>query len=248
MAAIRARRYFRFQPVDVNGLAAVLDILDGFDSWTYTLQYPAEEIEVTTFADAKSIIAAKGPTRRCKIAAKSSGGRRAAFNATEANFISIEYYSRRVDPNAVIDKIQKALSLRPLQRVIDSTFVAHGFDDNGKKYAGEVRVFFESLRIKVETGEYFEPGSVPEKVKARIDSSDMFIAIVTPQDNHTWITQETLYADAKGKQPFVLVDRQVPYKPGMLGDSEYIPFTAGCISETFVKIIQGMNKLSGGLS
>jgi hypothetical protein len=137
------------------------------------------------------------------------------------------------------------LSLRPLQRLIDSTFIAHGFDETGKRYASEVRLFLEALSIKVETGEYFEPGSVPDKVKSRIEGCDMFVAIVTPQDNQTWITQETVFADSKGKQPFVLVDNTMDYRAGMLGENEYIAFTPGWISEGFVKILQGLNKLRG---
>lgn len=246
MSSIRTKRYFRYQPVDVNGLRAVLDILErGFDTWTYTLRYASEDIEVNRFADVKSIVATKGPARRVRITAKSSGGRRACFDATDSRFISVEYYSQKINPDNEINKIQNALSLRPLQRLIDTTFVAHGFDSTGKKYAGEVRLFFEALNIAVETGEYFEPGKIPDKVKTRIQNADMFVAVVTPQDDHTWITQETLFADANGKQPFVLVDRCVDYKPGMLGDNEYIPFVEGCISEAFVKMLQGINKFRG---
>jgi len=247
MTPIRTKRYFRYQPVDVNGLWAVVEILAGFDSWTYTLRYPAEDIEVNRFADVKSIVATKGPTRRAKVNAKSSGGRRACFDATDSRFISVEYYSQEINPDNQIEKIRNVLSLRPLQRLIDTAFVAHGFDDTGKKYAGEVRLFLETLNISVETGEYFEPGSIPNKVKARIENCDMFVAVVTPQDDHTWITQEPLFADAKGKQPLILVDREVDYKPGMLGDNEYIPFTAGCISEAFVKMLQGINNLRGAV-
>lgn len=245
MATIRTKRYFRFQPIDVNGLQAVLNLLSGFDAWTYTLCYPTEEIEVTRFAEVKAIVATKGPTLRSKIVARSDGGRYACFDATTSSFIKVEYFSREVDPGSKIDEIQKALLLQPLQRLIDTTFIAHGFHPIGKAYAGEVRLFFEALGIKVESGEYFEPGSVPDKVKSRIENSDMFVAIVTPQDDQTWITQETLLADSLGKQPFVLVDNRTAYKAGMFGDKEYIPFSDGCISEAFVKILQGLSKLRG---
>jgi len=246
MARIRTKRYFRYHDIDANGLQAVLDVLtSGFDSWTYSLRYATEDIEVNRIADVKSLIATKGPTRRYKLKAKSNGGRWACFDALSSNAISVECFSSHIDPDVKIDAIQQALGLIPLERLIDTTFVAHGFDDIGKAYAGEARLFFEALGIKVETGEYYEPGNVPDKVKARIENCDMFVAIVTPQDDHTWITQETMFADSKGKQPVVMVDNSVDYKAGMLGDKEYIPFTAGHLSEGFIRILQGLNKLRG---
>ncbi len=246
MARIRTKRYFRQRPIDVNALQAVLDVLtSGFDSWSYTLRYSSEDIEVNRIADVKSIIATKGPTRRCKLNAKSNGGRWARFDALSSNAISVECYSSQIDPDTKIDAVQEALALVPLERIIESTFIAHGFDDVGKAYAGEARLFFESLGIRVETGEYYEPGNVPDKVKNRIEDCDMFVALVTPQDDHTWITQETMFADSNGKQPIVMVDDSVNYKAGMLGDKEYIPFPAGHLSHGFVRILQGLNKLRG---
>lgn len=246
MPRIRTKRYFRFQNVDVNAMTAVIDVLkSGMDYWTYTLRYSTEDIDVNRFSDVKSIIATKGPTRRCKIFAKSDGGRFGCFDALSSNYISVEYYSKQIDPDKKINEIQQSLQLVPLKRLIDSVFIAHGFDNAGKAYAGKARLFFEELGIKVETGEYYEPGNVPDKVKSRIESCDIFMAIVTPQDDHTWITQETIFAASKDKQPIVLVDDSLNFKSGMLGDIEYIHFTHEHLSDSFIKILQGLNKLRG---
>jgi len=117
MTSTRVKRYFRYQAVDVNGLAAVRDIFnskDGFDiPWKYTLRYPAEDIEVSLFADLQSVVVTKGNPKRCKISVKSSGGRYGCFDAISSDYISVEYYSKKIDPSTQIDKVQKALSLHP---------------------------------------------------------------------------------------------------------------------------------------
>ena len=246
MATIRTKRFFQFKKIDVNGLSAVLALLKkGFTSWKYTLRYPTEDIEVNRFDDVKSIVATKGQARGWKLDCKSSGGRWACFDSLSSKFISIEFYSSQVNPDEPITAIQEALELIPLQRLIESVFIAHGFDDLGTVYANEVRIFFQELGIHVETGEYFEPESVPDKVKQRIEKCDIFVAIVNPQDDHTWIIQETSFAHSKEKQLIILVDHEANFKAGLLGDIEYIPFYRERISEGFVKILQGLNKIRG---
>lgn len=245
MARIRTIRYFHQQPISVNDMQLVLNQLNGFDNWQYTVSYLSEDIQFTKFNDVKEVAATRGRPRRVRIVAKSSGGRFARFDATHPQHISIEYYSNQLNPDVEIGRIQTALSLRPLLRIVETAFIAHGFDATGKQYASEVRLFLETLGIGVETGERFAPSSIPNKVKDRIEACDIFVAILSPQNDHTWIIQETMYADSMGKSPFLIVDTNVNYKPGMLGDNEYIPFQPGFISESFVKILQGVNAIRG---
>ena len=78
------------------------------------------------------------------------------------------------------------------------------------------------IGVEPVTGRHFEPSSVAEKVKRRIENSDAFLAIITPQDDQTWIIQETTYAESKNKYPFLLVEQGTEMKQGLLGDREYI--------------------------
>lgn len=249
MGVRRIKRYYRYQVVDLNGLRAVRNILnerfDTTDTRRYRLIYPADEIEVETFDEVSQLFVTRGPTARHTTVASSSGGRYASFDATSNSQIVVEYQSGTINVEAEVAKIEKALSLQPLQKVIESAFIGHGFDAKGKAYAQEVGQFLRLLGIRVSTGEYFEPTSVSEKVKRRIAENDLFVAIVTAQDDRTWIIQETTYADSLNKQPFVLIETTVDQKRALRGDKEDIFFPDGHVSEAFIKILQGMRKLRG---
>ncbi|MCR9202682.1 MAG: hypothetical protein NXI04_28905 [Planctomycetaceae bacterium] len=249
MSKRRVKRFYAYQPIDLRGIDAARKILnnrfDGNNLRRYKLVYTNQEIEVDNFDAVTAMFGIHGPTERHAITAKSSGGRYAFLDFTNRNCISLEYHSSEINPEPEIGKIAEALALRPLNRVINSAFVAHGFDEVGKKYAFEVRMFLELLGISVVTGEYYEPRSVSDKVRGRIAANDAFVAIVTPQDDHTWIIQETTLADSLGKQPIVLVEQTAEHKRGLRGDNEDIYFPAGHVSETFNRILQGFHTIRG---
>lgn len=249
MGVRRIKCYYRHQPVDLNGLQAVREILnqrfDGTNLRRYRLVYPSDEVEVDSFDEVTELFASRGPTTRHAVVAKSSGGRYACFDTTNLAQIVLEYHSGELNVEAEVAKIEKALSLRPLQRLIQSAFIAHGFDQKGKTYAQQISQFLRLLGVAVTTGEYFEPTSVSEKVKRRIAENDMFVAVVTPQDDRTWIIQETTYADSLNKHPIVLIETTIEQKRGLRGDQEDVFFPDGHVSEAFVKILQGLRKLRG---
>jgi hypothetical protein len=252
MSISRITRFYRFQPIDLNGINAVRQVLNSsFDSNAlrrYRLIYPSDEIEVKVHDDVAHVFASRGPTFRFSILAKTSAGRYALFDATHFDRIFVDFTSAQLNVTAEVQKIEQAVSLRPLQRLVQSAFIAHGFDDKGKRYALEVAEFLRLLGIAAITGEYFEPVSISEKVKRWIVESDIFIAIVTPQDDLTWIVQETTFADSLDKQPFILVENTVEPKRGLRGDHEDIFFPEGHISESFIKLLQGIRKLRGDIS
>ena len=249
MATRRIKRYYQYQAIDLNGLDAVRTVFNQRFSASefrrYRLVYPSDEIEVSTIDDVKEIFVRKGPTSKFTIVARSTGGRFASFDSTSLAQIVVEYHSKELNVETEIEKVERAVSLRPLQRLVQSGFIAHGFDDKGKVYAQQVAEFLRLLGLTTTTGEYFEPTSVSEKVKKRILEGDIFIAIVTPQDDRTWIIQETTYADSLNKHPFVLVETTVDHKRGLRGDQEEIFFPENHVSETFIKILQGLRRLRG---
>lgn len=249
MGTRRVKKYYMYRRIDLNGIDAARQILNSRfedkDLRRYRLVYPNHEIEVDTFDDAKAVFGSHGPTSIHAITAKADGGRYAHLNFTNRDYITLEYHSKAIDPEPEIKKIADALSLRPLNRLINSAFVAHGFEKVGRGYADHVRTFLELLGIAVTTGEYYEPRSVSEKVASRIAANDAFVAIVTPQDDHTWIIQETTLADSLGKQPIVLVEQSASYKRGLRGDNEDIYFPVDHVAESFNRILQGLHAIRG---
>ncbi len=249
MGTRRVKRYYAYRAIDLNGIDAARTILNNSfnsnDLRRYRLVYPNQEIEVSNFDNVSALFGSHGPTDLHAITAKSSGGRYAHLDCSNRSHITLEFYSGKINPEPQVGKIAESLGLRPLNRLINSAFVAHGFDDVGKKYALEVRSFLELLGIAVVTGEYYEPRSVSDKVRSRIAANDAFVAIVTPQDDHTWIIQETTLADSLGKQPIVLVEQTADHKRGLRGDNEDIFFPSGHVCETFIRMIQGLHIIRG---
>lgn len=123
-----------------------------------------------------------------------------------------------------------------------TAFIAHRFDQHSEQLADRLARFLSLLDFEVKTGRSFSPKPVATKVKERVDSQAVVFVLLTPGDS-TWLTQESMVGYAAGKPLFVLVERSVDFKSGMLADLEYIPFTLPHIDNTFVPILEGLRDL-----
>ena len=137
------------------------------------------------------------------------------------------------------------LHLLPRQEY-KSAFLAHAFDDEGSQYAYEVTHFLELIGIRSQTGRGFSPDSVSEKVQKRLEKHDIFMVIITSQEDPTWLNQEMTAARYLKKPIFILRQKETPLKLGLLGDHEYIQFPKGQISKTFIPILEGIQELQRG--
>ena len=75
-----------------------------------------------------------------------------------------------------------------------------------------------------------------------MDKQAIVFAIFTAGDDATWLTQESLLASLS-KPLFLLKEKNYAFKPGLLGDHEYIPFTSPAIETTFIPILEGIREL-----
>ncbi len=219
---MRLKRFYRYKQIDLNGVDAVRTIFNEkvVDGRTYQLEYPSEIIEVSDFDGVKELFARQGQPLGVLVQSKSPGGRFACFDATSLDHISVEYFSNEVKPGPEVAKLEQRLGLQRLERLVRTAFIAHGFDDKGQAYAREISEFLRLIGVEPVTGRHFEPSSVAAKVKKRIENSGAFIAIITPQDDQTWVIQETTYAESNNKYPFLLVEQGTEMKQGLLGDRE----------------------------
>lgn len=148
----------------------------------------------------------------------------------------------------MIDDIAAFLGLQPDQlqpypKKDRTAFIAHRFDDLGEQLADRLARFLSLIGFDVKTGRGFSPKPVSEKVKERLDGQSIIFVIVTPGDDATWLTQESVLSHSRDKPLFVLRDANTDFKPGLLGDLEYIPFSAPRIEATFIAILEGLNEL-----
>lgn len=121
-------------------------------------------------------------------------------------------------------------------------FVSFRFNDHGKALAFELREFLELTKVEFVSGLGFEPRSVSEKVIEKLSSPlDLFIIIQCVSGDSAWVNQEIGIAKANKIPVIVLKEEGAAETPGILGDIEYLPFSEGNISNTYVGILQAIS-------
>lgn len=154
-----------------------------------------------------------------------------------------------VKESSELDGVMEFLGLAPDEPVTlpphspRTAFLAHKFDKAGNEAADKLARFLESLGFKVQSGRAYSPGPISEKVRARIESQATLFVILTPGDDNTWLTQESVIAEIKGKPLFVLKEQSTEFKPGVLADHEFIPFEDSRIETIFVPVLEGLREL-----
>ena len=124
-----------------------------------------------------------------------------------------------------------------------TAFIAHKFDSQGVECADRLARFLELLGFRVVTGRAYSPRSIQAKVRARIEEQEVVFVVLTPGDDNTWLTQESIIADVKGKPLIILKDRSAEFKPGLLADHEFIPFSLPYMESSFIPILEGLREL-----
>jgi hypothetical protein len=250
---MKIKRYYLKQSIELAEIRSILAVLMTDLKWQITenkfvLYYPGEDVEIDQVDDLTIVVDQRG-----KPACVFGTFRSAAFDAVEIETCGPDVTVMTVDrktgvPDEVFGRVEPMLGLKriteaPVSQSIKSAFIAHAFDEEGRRCASEVSHFLELLDIKNESGIGFSPQSVAGKVRERLARNDMFVAIVTPQEDTTWLIQECIAAKVSKKPVFLLKREDLEFKPGMLGDLEFIPFPSGHVSKTFVHILEGVRAI-----
>jgi len=151
----------------------------------------------------------------------------------------------------VYDDIQsiKAEILSLNQKIIDeksklSTFVSFRFDDHSKSLAFELREFLDKVNVNFISGIGYEPRSVSEKVLEKLSSPlDLFIIIYSTTGESAWLHQEIGVAKGRNLPIIILVEEGADWNKGLLADNEYIEFQKGVISQSFIRLLEGISFL-----
>jgi hypothetical protein len=148
-----------------------------------------------------------------------------------------------------VDSIMNFLGLEPAEYSVlpekptKTAFIAHRFDNVGIECADKLARFMELLGFKVVTGRAYSPKSVSSKVRERIENQAIVFAIITPGDDNTWLTQESILSEVRNKPLIILKENDAVFKNGLLADLEYIPFESPRIESGFIAILEGLREL-----
>jgi hypothetical protein len=134
--------------------------------------------------------------------------------------------------------LEKALQASERKLTI---FLSYRFDPVGKNYASTVRDLLELVGVTVVTGESYEPRTIQDKVKSRLEGIDAVVLIQADDDKSAWVRDEI----NRAQTPVIpLVQSGLTFDKGLFGDLEFIEFKQGHIADTFTKLLEGLNFLT----
>lgn len=219
------------------------------------IRYP-DTIEFTKWEDSLSNVRNRGESNRYSISLMGTGKagkfalriQRGRYVDDDEPFLKLSFSGLADIP--VVDDVVAFLGLTAdtpapsVKRPERSAFIAHHFDQEGEQAADRLARFLQLLGFDVKTGRAFAPEPVSEKVRKRMATQAVVFVVLTPAEDSTWLTQESILGYAKDKPLFILRDSRVQFKAAMLGDLEYIPFDAPGIESTFIPILEGLKELA----
>jgi hypothetical protein len=119
-------------------------------------------------------------------------------------------------------------------------FLAHRFDDSGKNVSAALEKLLRRIGFQIVVGEGYEARDIPQKIRDRILTQDIFICLVTLGDS-SWIISETTFAMAHNKYIIIICEDGVEFKKGIIGtDYEHITFPKDNIEKSFSDIVYAL--------
>ena len=111
-------------------------------------------------------------------------------------------------------------------------FLSISFSEKDRDINDYFKNILTALNIEFETGERYSKDSISEKIKKRIDNSDIIIVIYVKRDElkdggHTapsWLINELAYAQGKGKDVIAVVEEGINDIAGLKTEKEIIYF------------------------
>jgi hypothetical protein len=101
--------------------------------------------------------------------------------------------------------------------------------------------FLALIGVEVTTGDTYEPRRVSDKVLSHLDKRlDFVVYLVEKEGESAWTRDEMAVSLGKGCRIIPLVEEGAALERGILGDWEYIPFTSGHTSDTFLPILEAV--------
>jgi len=137
------------------------------------------------------------------------------------------------NPSVTVDEGKRVKYLQP------TVFIGRHFDELGDEYYRILEMFLTLLGFEVKQGEEYSSETIPDKVRSRIDTQDIYIGIVSGDREHPWLIAEPAYALGKGKHTLLLAEKETRYDPTILGrDFQQLRFPRGQIEKTFTSLLR----------
>lgn len=137
-----------------------------------------------------------------------------------------------------------------LEKNTPIVFVSYNFGEKNKEITKKFIDFISTFDVAVSLGSETDTKSISEKVKSKIESADIIIAITTKDEQNNkgnwspskWIIEEMSYSLASKKEIIWLKEKGCIIDGGIFGDKEYISFERENPADAFIKLAEVLNK------
>jgi hypothetical protein len=154
---------------------------------------------------------------------------------------------------ATFRQIERSFGYEQLPRSIErirwaphaTALIGCHFDEAGKHAGQRLQKFLSLIGFRrVDIADTVRAAPIQEKVRELLDKNSFYIAIVTGNRDHAWISAESGYAIAKNKEVVLIVQSGVKFNPTLYGrDREHITFTSS-IDEAFIGLLEDFRSRS----
>jgi hypothetical protein len=132
-------------------------------------------------------------------------------------------------------------------------FVGYGYNDRDVWIERLVFPVIEAFGANVLHGKDMHGQVLQDGVKARIEAADGLLAFATRRDllasgrfsTHTWVRDELVHALAKGKASVLILEDQVDFPQGIIGNRQYIPYREDDRAQCLVEVAKVVGDWSG---
>ncbi|MBS4095928.1 MAG: hypothetical protein KGZ83_03710 [Sulfuricella sp.] len=151
-------------------------------------------------------------------------------------------------PEPILTAAMELLDLSPEHRtqaaeLPRTVFIAHRFDAVGQEASDKIALFLTLLGFECVSGRGYAPGPISEKVKSRMQAQAVVVVVWTPGEDSTWLVQESLLSNLSGKPLILIKDATSAFRPGLLADLEFIPFSEARIEQAFIPLLEGLRAI-----
>ena len=119
-------------------------------------------------------------------------------------------------------------------------FLSYRFEAKSRSVAETLQRFLRLLDVYVITGEEYEPRSISEKIKARLELPLDAVVVLVIDNESFWTRDEIAIAKGRGIPVVPLVASGTEFAPGVFGDLEWIRFELDHIEQTFISLLEAM--------
>jgi hypothetical protein len=131
-------------------------------------------------------------------------------------------------------------------------FLGYGYNDRDRWIESFVAPILRCMDFDILDGKDMHGDTLQDGVKTRIDQADLLVGFLTLRvgqesaefNSHIWVRDELAYAVGRGKPVYIVLEEEVKYPQGILGNRQYIPLKMDAQLECVTELVTALGRRS----